>query len=99
MEPERPSVDSDHRFKIWSPPDLGTTFTEAIISSTLMYGTKITWGDQRNMETSFQKSINRMARSALEVLPSTPVAFLQAEGGSAPAAARLERRRGGSLRH
>ena len=44
------------------------------------------------METAFQKSINRVARASLGVLPSTPVAFLQAEGGSLPAATRLDRR-------
>lgn len=33
-----------------------------------------------------------MARAILGVLPSTPVAFLQAEGGSLPARARLDKR-------
>lgn len=44
------------------------------------------------MERAFQKIINRMARASLGVLPSTPVAFLQAEGWSLPAQARLDRR-------
>ena len=34
-----------------------------------------------------------MTRASLGVLPSTPVAFLQAEGGSLPARVRLEERR------
>ena len=41
---------------------------------------------------TFQKSINRMSRATLGVLPSTLVAFLQAEGGSVPAEARLNGR-------
>ena len=44
------------------------------------------------MSRAFQKSINRMSRVYLGVLPSTPVAFLQTEGGSVPATARLDRR-------
>lgn len=44
------------------------------------------------MSRAFQRSINRVARATLGVLPSTPVAFLQAEGGSMPAVARLDRR-------
>lgn len=35
-----------------------------------------------------------MSRATLGVHPSTPVAFLQAEGGSIPAVARLARRQG-----
>ena len=46
------------------------------------------------METSLQKSVNRMARTPPGVLPSPPVAFSQAEGGSMPATARLEKRQG-----
>lgn len=41
---------------------------------------------------TFQRSINRMSRATLGTLPSTPIAFLQAEGGSLPARARLDRR-------
>ena len=44
------------------------------------------------VERTFQKSINRMAKASLGVLPSAPVAFLQAEGRSLPAWARLEKR-------
>lgn len=65
---------------------------------TLMYGVEVTWRGQRKMEASFRKSINRMERPALGVLPPTPVAFLQAEGGFAPAAVRLGRRQGGLRR-
>ena len=57
-----------------------------------MYGSEVTWRGQAGMERTFQRSINRMARASLGVLPSTPVAFLQAEGGSLPARSRLEKR-------
>lgn len=62
------------------------------MGSTLMYGSEIAWRGQRGMGRAFQKSINRMSRASLGVLPSTPVAFLQAEGGSMPAVGRLDRR-------
>ena len=65
---------------------------EAIVGSTLMYGSEITWRGQASMRKDFQRIINRMSRTTLGVLPSTPVAFLQAEGGSVPADARLNRR-------
>lgn len=73
------------------PPISARHLQEAIVGSTFMYGSEVTWRGQRGMESSFQRSINRMARS-LGVLPSTPVAFLQAEGGSLPAQARLQKR-------
>ena len=57
-----------------------------------MYGFEVTWRGQRNMSRTFQKNINRVTRATLGVLPSTPVAFLQAEGGSVPAEARLNGR-------
>lgn len=62
------------------------------MGSTLMYGSEIAWRGQADMRKTFQKSISRMSRSSLGVLPPTPVAFLQAEGGSVPAEARLDRR-------
>ena len=65
---------------------------EAIVGSTLMYGSEIAWRGRRVLGRAFQKNINRMSRSSLGVLSSTPVAFLQAEGGSTPAVARLDRR-------
>ena len=57
-----------------------------------MYGSEVTWRGQRprRVERTFQRSINRMARVILGVLPSTPVAFLQASGWSLPAQARLD---------
>ena len=42
------------------------------------------------MTDSIQLAINRMTRSSLGVLRSTPVAFLQSMGGSMPAEARLQ---------
>ena len=74
------------------PPLAARHLQEAIIGSTLMYESEVTWRGQRGMGRTFQRSINRMSRATLGVLPSTPVAFLQAEGGSIPATARLNRR-------
>lgn len=39
--------------------------------------------------------INRISRATLSVLPSTPIAFLEAEGGSMPARARPDQRQEG----
>lgn len=58
------------------PPISARHLQEAIVSSTLIYGSEVTWRGQRGMETSVQKSINRMARATLGALPSTPVASL-----------------------
>ena len=72
------------------PPLSARHLQEAIVGSTLMYGSEITWRGQRHMSSSIQRSINRMTRSALGTLKSTPVSFLQASGGSMPAEARLQ---------
>ena len=74
------------------PPLSARHLQEAIVGSTMMYGAEVTWRGQVGMSSAFQKGINRMTRATLGVLPSTPVAFLQAEGGSIPAVARLQGR-------
>ena len=74
------------------PPLSARHLQEAIVGSTMMYGAEVTWRGQKSMGRTFQKGINRMTRATLGVLPSTPVAFLQAEGGSIPAVARLNGR-------
>ena len=74
------------------PPFAARHLQEAIVGSTLMYRSEITWRGQKGMSKAFQRGINRMSRSSLGVLSSIPVAFLQAEGGSTPAVARLDRR-------
>ena len=74
------------------PPLSARHLQEAIVGSTLMYGSEVVWRGQRSMCQAFQRSINRMTRATLGVPPSTPVAFLQAEGGSIPAEARLDGR-------
>ena len=74
------------------PPIAARHLQEAIVGSTLMYGSEVTWGGQKGMERTFQRSINGMAGASLGVLPSTPDAFLQAEAGSLPARARVDRR-------
>lgn len=46
-----------------------------------MYGSEAPWEGQRSMERRFQRSINRMARASLGVLPSTPLpSYRQREG-------------------
>ena len=72
------------------PPLSARHLQEAIVGSTLMYGSEVTWRGQRFMTDSIQKAINRMTRASLGVLKSTPVAFLQSMGGSMPAEARLQ---------
>ena len=47
------------------------------------------------MEEGPQRTLKRMRRATLGALPSTPIAFLGAEGGSIPARARLDRRQEG----
>ena len=74
------------------PPLSARHLQEAIVGSTMMYGAEVTWRGQKSMGKAFQIGINRMTRATLGVLPSTPVAFLQAEGGSVPAVARLQAR-------
>lgn len=74
------------------PPLAARHLQEAIIGSTLMYGSEVTWRGQKSMSGTFQRIINRVSRATMGVLASTPVVFLQAEGGSMPAAARLDRR-------
>ena len=58
-------------------------------------GSIVTWRPQPYSNFAIALGIlvkSRMARATLGVLPSTPVAFLQAEGGSVPAEARLNGR-------
>ena len=74
------------------PPLSARHLQEAIVGSTLMYGTEVTWQGQGFMQDSIQKAINRMMRSSLGVLRSTPVAFLEAIGGSMPAGPRPDMR-------
>ena len=61
------------------PPLAARHRQEAIVGSTLMYGSEITWKGQVGMRKAFQRSINRMSRASMGVLSSTPVAFLQRE--------------------
>lgn len=74
------------------PPLSARHLQEAIVGSTLMYGSEVAWRGQKGMCRTFQKSINRMSKATLGALPSTTVAFLQAEGRSVPVEARLNGR-------
>ena len=71
------------------PPLSARHLQEAIVGSTFMYGTEVTWRGQRFMTDKIQKTINRMTSASLGVLRSTPVSFLQSVGGSMPAETRL----------
>ena len=72
------------------PPLSARHLQEAIVGSTVMYGTEVTWKGQGFMRDSIQRTINRMSRASLGVLRSTPIPFLEAMGGSMPAEARLQ---------
>ena len=72
------------------PPLSARHLQEAIVGSTLMYGSEVTWRGQKFMTDSIQRAINRMTRSSLGTLGSTPVHFLQTMGGSMPAESRLQ---------
>ena len=74
------------------PPLSARHLQEAIVGSTLMYGTEVTWRGQSLMRDSIQKAINRMSRASLGVMRSTPVAFLESVGGSMPAGPRPQYR-------
>ena len=65
---------------------------EAINSSTLTYGSEITWKGQKGIEKKFQEASNHISRVTLGVLPFTLVAFLSAEGGNILAGARPNQR-------
>lgn len=73
--------------KYGAPPKSTRNLQEAIVSSTLMYRSELTWRGQRSMHTRFQKTVNRMSTATLSVLPSTPMAFLSTEGGQMPTVA------------
>ena len=74
------------------PPISARHLQEAIISSTILYGSEVTYRGQATLEKSVQKSINRTARSTLGVMQSTPVCLLMENAGSMPAAPRLRAR-------
>ena len=58
----------------------------------MLYASELTWGGQKGVEGECQRTINRMARSALEAFRSTPQGILAAESGLTPARARLDYR-------
>ena len=47
------------------------------------------------MADRIQKTLNRISRATLGALPSTPVAFPEAEGESMPAVAQLDKKQEG----
>ena len=65
---------------------------EAIVSSTILYASEVTYRGQATLERSVQRSINRIARSTLGVMQSTPIPFLMENAGSMPAGQRLRAR-------
>lgn len=74
------------------PPLSARHLQEAIIGSTLMYGSEVTWRGQGSMRDDVQRAISLMSRSSMDVFGSTPVGFLEAAGGSMPAEPRLDMR-------
>ena len=50
------------------PPLAARHLQEAIVGSTLMYGSEVTWRGQSAMGRAFQRSINRMSRAIMGVL-------------------------------
>ena len=74
------------------PPISARHLQEAIIGSTVMFASEVTYRGQQSAERSVQRIINRMARSALGVMQSTPIPFLMANAGSMPVIPRLQAR-------
>ena len=73
-------------------PQISVRHLQEAIGATAMYASEVTYRGQPAMERSIQKVINRMARSKLGVMQSTPIPFLMANAGSMPAAPRLRAR-------
>jgi hypothetical protein len=67
------------------PPGSARTLQLAIIQSTFLYGSKLTWSGQEPEAKDYQLTINRIARASTRMLPSTPLGPLIAESGLTPA--------------
>lgn len=79
-----------HSHQAWSSTIAARRLQEAIVSSTLLCGAEIAWKRQRGHEERTQRILNPIARVTLGALPSVPIAFHEAVGGSMPASARLD---------
>jgi len=71
--------------KFGTPPATARTLQTAIIQSTMLYGAELPWDGKKTHAQQYQLGINRMARSALGVLPSTPLGALINESAPTPA--------------
>jgi ribonuclease HI len=68
------------------PPAAARNLQTAIVQSTMLYASELTWtGQEGPMSREYQLAINRMARSTLGCLPSTPLGALARESGLTPA--------------
>jgi len=74
------------------PPSSARNLQLAIIQSTMMYVSELTWTGKGPMENEYQLAINQMARQTLGCLPSTPLGALMRESNLTPAAALLNHR-------
>ena len=78
--------------KFGTPPATARTLQTAIIQSTMLYGAELTWDGKRTHAQQYQLAINRMARSTLGALPSTPLGALINESALTPAEPLLDYR-------
>ncbi len=62
-------------------PGLVRQIQLAVVQSTALYGLELWWKGQKNHEQTFQKLLNRQARSITGMYPSTPVHPLLCEAG------------------
>ena len=64
----------------------------AVAQSIALYGVELWWKGQKNYEQTFQKLLNRQARSITGMYPSTPIHPLLSEAGLIPARILLDLR-------
>lgn len=64
----------------------------AAVQSTALYGVELWWKGQKNHEQTFQKLVNRQARSITGMYRSTPIHPLLSEAGLVPAKILLDSR-------
>jgi len=79
------------------PPSSARNLQTAIIQSTMIYASELTWTGKGPMEREYQLAINQMARNTLGCLPSIPLGALIRESNLTPVASLLNHRRPSSL--
>jgi len=71
--------------KFGTPLATARTLQTAIIQSTILYGAELTWDGKKTHAQQYQLAINRMARSTLGALQSTPLGALINKSALTPA--------------